>query len=536
MNHKIKVSRFAWFVGLSILFRVFFALHIGIADDEAYHWSWIFPVQLSYYDHPAMIAWIIKGFTSVFGSEVWVLRAHVFIAYLSVLYMGYKLADDLFGKVSAQVFCILFLWTPFWGFGGYVSAPEPWFYFFWMLAVWVFRQGTRDDDQAWSAKKTWLTLGLVMGLGLNTKFPMALLALGFGVYLFTSRKHVKVLSTPWPYLGILLATIICAPIFIWNIEKGWPGFIYQFYDRQLENSGSSLARWGKFWGYQWIFLTPVVYFGFLILLFTGLKNFFKNESLRFVVSLGLPVLLLFHAQPLWSDFKPHWSGPGYLVLALGVGSLWPSGLKFKSWNLISPHSKVVKNFFFAILIFLALIVYVPILTPIVPVIHKLVNAEQKLEPTSDPSNEFYGWPEFGKWALELKDQYQQQRQKPVEFASFRYELTAQFWFATRTHTWMLSDVRSQYTVGQSPEDIARLREATVFFLATDKYFETPTEYIRSGECEQKDLPVYRQGFLARTFTLFICDDFKSIKFRSRESAARFPLHIKHFKEKFGEDL
>ena len=176
---------------LTMIFRAVFSLNIGLIDDEAYHWSWTKDLQLSYFDHPAMIAWLESITTQLFGDTVLAVRLPSFLCFAAIIVIAFKLTQDLFDFSAACFVGLIMLWSPFWGFGGYVASPETPFMLCWMLATWIFWQGVREDGKAWSLKKTWLLLGLVMGLGLNSKFIIALLAPGFGLYMLMSARHRK---------------------------------------------------------------------------------------------------------------------------------------------------------------------------------------------------------------------------------------------------------------------------------------------------------------------------------------------------------
>ena len=165
--------RFSFFLIVSFLIRIIYSLNVGLIDDEAYHWSWTKTLQLSYFDHPAMIAWLESISTAIFGDTLIGVRLPSFLLrpivtvfalfaamgiYVGVVYFSWKLSLDLFGEVAAKVVVLLILWTPLWGFGGYVASPETPFMFFWILSCWIFWQYVREDQKAWSAKKTWIYL------------------------------------------------------------------------------------------------------------------------------------------------------------------------------------------------------------------------------------------------------------------------------------------------------------------------------------------------------------------------------------------
>jgi len=72
-----------------------------------------------------------------------------------------------------------------------------------------------------ASPKTWLLFGLVAGIGLQNKYTM--LAFGFSVFigLLLTRQR-RLLASPWPYLGGLLAMVIFLPNLIWQMVHGWP--------------------------------------------------------------------------------------------------------------------------------------------------------------------------------------------------------------------------------------------------------------------------------------------------------------------------
>jgi 4-amino-4-deoxy-L-arabinose transferase-like glycosyltransferase len=43
-------------------------------DDELYYWCWSRDLQLSYYDHPPMVAYLIRLSTELFGDTILAIR------------------------------------------------------------------------------------------------------------------------------------------------------------------------------------------------------------------------------------------------------------------------------------------------------------------------------------------------------------------------------------------------------------------------------------------------------------------------------
>lgn len=491
-------KRFAFLFVLAIAFRFFFSIKVPLIDDEAYHWSWTKNLMLSYYDHPAMIAWLETLSTKIFGETYFGVRFPSFVAYVITSIMTWRLTLELFSSKAAHFVVMLFLLTPLWGLGGYVSSPEPPFMMFWILASWVFWQGYREDEKQWSLKKTWIWLGILMGLGLNSKFIIALLAPGFGIYILLTPHRRKDLLSPWPWVGFLIATIIAAPIFIWNLQYDWPGFRYQFHRRHAGQE-FDLGRWVQFILIQAMFFSPVAYFLALKAFATGLKKRIENKW-RFVFSLALPSFLVFYPQPMWSEYKPHWSGPAVLILMMGAGYLWYEKYSAKRWARWGLYGFLIAFNLFA---------YLPFAYPFMPKMYRVFGKEWKT--TFDMSNEFYGWEEFGQFVNRRQREIHADTGKRPFISSYRYETTAQTYWGTKQRVYMLAQTRSHYTVTQTDAEMAALKGKDSLFISTEKYPTNPNDWAKWDSCTSEEFNTYRHQELARTFTLWYCKNFQGIK-------------------------
>ncbi len=491
------------FWGITAL-RLIVACTAPLADDEAYHWTWTTHLDFSYFDHPGMVAWLEFLTTLIFGPSKIGLRLPAFLCHLGGCFLLYSLAFQMFGLIAAQVAVFLLLFTPLWGLGGFVAAPEPPFVFLWCLGLWVFWQSVRPGKFRWSLPRSWFSLGVIMGLGLNTKFPIVLLALGMGLYLLTSREGRGVLKTPWPWLGALLATALAFPVWIWNIQNGWPSFVYQFYRRHQDEGGLSLQRWFEFFALQNVFMTPVIYF-FLVLVFIWGIRRFNETRFRFIVLMSAPTLLIFYIQPLKAAFKPHWPAPAYLILALGVGWLWQQGV---FW--IRPRSRWVIAGVLLFVVPLNLVGYVPLYHPILTQI-AAAQGKDVSHPDWDYSHEFFGWEQLGARLRERLSEIQSQAGVRPRLASYRYELVGRVWYAAQEETFSLSHDMNQYQIWQTPQVMESLKGQTFLFVTTNKYNDNPQDLNRFDSCKKEELPIHRGEFYARSFYIWTCQNFQGIR-------------------------
>lgn len=514
-NSLSQRHKLLFLLGLIFLGRFYFSAMIPLIDDEAYHWTWTNPLQLSYFDHPGMVAWL-KALSTYFLGETYIaVRLPFFLFYVGTSFFLFKLAEDLFDKEVATHCLGLFLISPLFGLAGYVASPEPPFIFFWVTACWVFWQGYREDEKQWSQKKTWLMLGLLMGLGLNSKFIIALLAFGFGIYLLLSPRRKDLLG-PWPWTGFFLATLIALPIFIWNIQNGWPGFIYQFSDRHSRDV-VSIERWLQFLASQFALFTPTIYALSLVTLVYALRRI-KFNHWRFILATSLPSFFIFFPQPLKAEFKPHWSGSALLILSIGVCYLWLRGWKWKGKKILTPKNRYFMGATLAFLIPLNFIFYSAMAYPWLPKAYRFFNPQGQWNTSWDFTNEFYGWEEVGNYVLRRqRELHAQTGQKPF-LSSHRYETTAQLTWGTKSRVYMLSNTVSQFTVNQSELEINSLKDLNSLFVSSEKYPTNPSQWAQWDHCTKEDFKTYRFGEHARTFAIYFCTNFQGLQKKKDKKA------------------
>lgn len=514
-------SRHFWLIlsGFFIV-RFFVVWNVGLIDDEAYHWTWAKNINYSYFDHPGFVAWAIWPFAKIFGDVEWAIRLPGLIMYCGILFTVYKLGRDLFDEQVARWSTVLMLFIPLWGFASLGTLPDMPLGLFWILITWVFWQSVRPDDKQWSTKKSWLLIGILMGLGMNSKLTCCMLGLGMGLFLVFTPRVRHHLKTPWPYLGALLTFVLMTPVFYWNSQHEWASFHYQFLARHQEARGFDFPRWLGFWGYQWLFMSLAVYAMMLVAFFKGAFTFLKSDTLserfRFIFLLPLPALALFYYQPFFSAYKPHWSGPAYMILLFGAVKLFLSGLQIAGKIWLKPKSKFIITLG-AITLLPFQLIYIPLFTPIVPQIQKKLTPDQTWNPTWDFSNEFYGWEEIGQKMKEVREEYlATQPEKKIHFAGQRYELISQLTWGTKEKVWQLCNERDQFKYDQPDSEKQKLFGDDFIVVNNDKYPRDPMELVKFDSCTKSEFPFYRKSFsgetvLSRTFYIYICKNFQGVK-------------------------
>jgi dolichol-phosphate mannosyltransferase len=252
-------------------------------------------------------------------------------------------------------------------------------------------------------------------------------------------------------------------------------------------------------------MSPVVYFLMLVAFIYGIRKI-KDDRWRFIFVLPAPALALFYYQPLMSAYKPHWSGPAYMILLFGAVKIFLDGIP----GFIPAKSKWIASFALVFMVPFQLL-YITLLTPVIPKIFAATAApDQKWTPSWDFTNEFYGWPELGAHLKEVRDEITAKTGQTPLFAAQRYELIAQLTWGTQEKVWQLCRDRDQYLYEQSDADRLALVGRDFLIVNNDKYPQDPREVAHFESCDKLEWPFYRGEILARTFYIYHCKNFQGL--------------------------
>jgi Dolichyl-phosphate-mannose-protein mannosyltransferase len=170
----------------------------------------------------------------------------------------------------------------------------------WTAVSWLTARALRDG------RRTWLAAGLVAGIGLQNKLLPALLlaAVLAGIVLAGPRR---VLRTPWPWLGGLLALLIAAPNLAWQAANGFPQLALSA--AIAAGSSGSSQPWNVFAPFQLVLISPLLVPVWAL----GLWRLARDERLRTWRALAVAYLLL-AVLFLVTGGKPYYLGGLYPVL------------------------------------------------------------------------------------------------------------------------------------------------------------------------------------------------------------------------------
>ena len=191
----------------------------GFHRDEFLYLAMGEHLRLWRMDFPPLIAIVARVSHELFGTSLAGIRlapafAHAGLVYASVfatsLFGGRRSAQMLAGLSIA--FCPLFLRS------GAMLQPVVFDQLWWTLALLALTIRIHDNDP-----KHWAGIGLFLGFAALTKFSVAFIAAGFVVALLITPLR-RDLKTKFPWIALIIATILGHPSVTGQFALGWPVF------------------------------------------------------------------------------------------------------------------------------------------------------------------------------------------------------------------------------------------------------------------------------------------------------------------------
>ncbi len=294
----------------------FGALHLVMAavlpmiGDETYYALWSTALDWDYYDHPPMIAAMIRAGTALFGITPFGLRVVPMLAMAGATLLVAAIAGREAGPRAALYFNVGFLIL---GVGSFATPDVP-STFFWMLATYCAVKATEGEEALrWGQPRWrigwWALAGLACGLGVMSKFTNLFLTVGFFGWLVFTRAGRSSLRRPGPYLAVVCAIIPVLPLILWNVDHHGLGFERQF-GRIIE---SGLTPWnlGQYLLMMLVLPTPVI--GILALRGVAL---WPGKGRALILWSVLPLLAYFAVHALHGTVELNWPMPAMGVIAV----------------------------------------------------------------------------------------------------------------------------------------------------------------------------------------------------------------------------
>ncbi|MBF0352133.1 MAG: glycosyltransferase family 39 protein [SAR324 cluster bacterium] len=300
------------------LFMGVFNQWINPHPDMLDHWVWSRVFAFSYYEHPPMVAWLMRTMTSLTGNSEFSLELWAQIINLTILLLAYGITARLFNPRAGLWTLILLESSLYWFYGSAFFHIDQPFLIFWLINLYLAVRFCQCGKTRYL-----LGLGVVAGFGALSKYITLLFYVGFGLHLLFHKALRKNLWNPWLYLAGIISLLIFTPVLWWNYQHEWVSFRFQF------GRGMSGADFGQ--NFIWFTLGHILLFSpvWSVWIFRALwlhrrSMFDPDFSGSVILTISLFGLTFFSLMSFRGNIAdPHWANVGYLG-AMIVSGKWLS--------------------------------------------------------------------------------------------------------------------------------------------------------------------------------------------------------------------
>ena len=270
-----------------------------IIGDEAYYWVYSQDLAWGYFDHPPMVALLIKLSSFMPG----VLGVRIFTVILSVAtaYVLWCLVPEKNRKQakSSLLFIGIYLAMPIAQLYGFITTPDVPLLFFFTLYLLALKR--------FSAKSNWqntLFFSLTAALLIYSKYHG-------GILILLSVIFIPKLLKSWKtYLAGIFALIVITPHIYWQIENDFITFDYHLFQRT--DGSFTFKNVGLYLLDAFGVLNPFLVLFFMVYAFKRKTSTLDGFYPKIVFGiLGFFFLYAFRAQ-----IEAHWVAAAFLPLIL----------------------------------------------------------------------------------------------------------------------------------------------------------------------------------------------------------------------------
>jgi 4-amino-4-deoxy-L-arabinose transferase-like glycosyltransferase len=375
-------------LGLTTVLRLVIGAVVPLFPDETYYWDWSRALQPGYFDHPGMIALLVKGGTLIFGSTPLGVRFFPILAGSAATLALALTARTIAGDAAGRLAVILFVVMPISAAGFILATPDApmlcalaWT--IWAVVHALLISAESDDEPGHATERErpktllwWALAGLFIGCAMASKFTSVFVPAAIAIACLLHSRLQNRLGEPGPYLAVMLASLVLAPVLYWNWQHDWVAFAFQFKHGLGDPKGGALGALNReleLIGGQIGLVSPIVFYFIVRAIRRGLDP--TPDGVRLVLSV-IPIVCFcfFFYSATRKSVEANWPAIAWLPAVVLLASDPPVRARAKKW-------------FNGGLVFagtLSAIIYLHTITPILP-----------LRADRDQVAKAWGWDQLG---------------------------------------------------------------------------------------------------------------------------------------------
>lgn len=289
-----------------VLLAILFVLNLIQASvteliyDEAYYWYYAQNMAWGYFDHPPMVAFLIKLSSFLFDGELGV-RFMSCVLSVGTYVILWDLIDNPKKKDYVVHFFLLVFSFTLMNAYGFLTLPDTPLLFFTALFLWLYKRFLKDPSLL-----TTLLLGLVMAALMYSKYHAVL------VILFVFLSNIKLIASKKAWLAVVLALVCYIPHFVWLYQNDFVSITFHLYERPNQAYSFDGFTLGYFLNliviigllFYWVygalfkfratdkFSKALVYLVYGIIIFFFISSFNRRVQAQWAIAITIPLVVI----------------------------------------------------------------------------------------------------------------------------------------------------------------------------------------------------------------------------------------------------
>jgi len=312
---KSKLPRiFLLLLGGFFLINLLQSYFTPLIFDEAYYWHYAKNLAWGYFDHPPLVAVLVKLSGLFFDGELGV-RFMTCLVSTGTLFVLWSIIDIPEKKDNVIYFFVLTFSMTLFNAYGFFTLPDTPLLFFTALFLYVYKRFLTNESLLWA-----VLLGLTMAGLMYSKYHAAL------VILFVLLSNLKLVTNKYAWLAVITSLICYTPHFIWLYQNDFVTINYHLYDRPNSPYNFNKYTLGYLlnlvaifgltfpWIYWSLFKTrssdkftkALLYLTYGVILFFLVSSFHRRIQAQWAIIICIPLIIIVYRYMMQNDKVKRW--------------------------------------------------------------------------------------------------------------------------------------------------------------------------------------------------------------------------------------
>ncbi|MEO1011457.1 MAG: glycosyltransferase family 39 protein [Bacteroidota bacterium] len=206
-------------LGLILLLNLIQAYFTPLIFDEAYYWYYAQNMAWGYFDHPPMVALMVKIGSLFFDRELGVRFVGCLLS-VGILVLIWLMVRNTEKKRYIPHFFILVFSMTLMNAYGFFTLPDTPLLFFTAFFLWSYQKFLQNPSYAWG-----ILMGLAMAALMYSKYHAVL------VILFVLLSNLSLLGNKYAWVAVIVSLVCYIPHFLWLYENDFISIKYHLFER-----------------------------------------------------------------------------------------------------------------------------------------------------------------------------------------------------------------------------------------------------------------------------------------------------------------